>query len=301
MTIALAQAGIPTIPVRVWQDEGKWRKRPLAEKWDDATTDCETLARWSRQWPEARPGVPLERVGWVAIDLDDYNDPSFREAWVKPEKVVFRKGRRVIEPEHYSIYATPSGGRHIVFAQPDPPLAGRMRWSAGVEVLGIGTLLTVYDVGAILYPRVAQRAVLPEVFRKPYGGPHGCPINKEGRVAPLVAPERGVAPSAGAAVDVASLTEALFKLDVLEWRERHDEWLSLANGCKFEGVSEDDFVAWSLGDEMYRRDERLIRRKWHSLTPRHGGAFWAALSAHGIKVRRRATDTARSASFIDVR
>ena len=152
MIEALAQAGIPTIPVRVWHDGEKWRKRPLAEKWDDATTDCDVLAQWSRQWPEALPGVPLERVGWVAIDLDDYSDAAFREAWVKPERVVFRKGRRVSEPEHYSIYATPSGGRHIVFAQPDPPIA-KLRWSAGVEVLGIGTLLTVYD---------ARRDPLPE-------------------------------------------------------------------------------------------------------------------------------------------
>ena len=70
-----------------------------------------------------------------------------------------------------------------------------MRWSEGVEVLGIGTLLTVYDWNAILYPRVAQRAILPEVFRKPYVRPMENPINKEGSVA---LPER--APSAGAAV-----------------------------------------------------------------------------------------------------
>jgi Bifunctional DNA primase/polymerase, N-terminal/Primase C terminal 2 (PriCT-2) len=300
MIEALAHAGIPTIPVRVHED--RWRKRPLAE-WDQATTDCETLAHWQRRWPEALPGIPLERVGWAVIDIDDYNDAAFRAAWIKPEKVMFRRGRPVREPEHYSIYATPSGGRHIVFAQCDPPIAGRMRWSEGVEVLGIGTLLTVHDWNAILYPRVAQRAVLPEVFRKPYVRPMENPINKEERVAPPVPPERGA--SAGAAVDVASLTEALFKLDVTEWRGEHDAWLSLANACKFEGVSEDDFVAWSLQDEMYRRDEGLIRRKWHSLTPRHGGALWAALAAHSIKVRRgtstvrRGMVTARSASFID--
>ena len=100
---------------------------------------------------------------------------------------------------------------------------------------------------------------------------------------------------------MASLTEALFELDPHEWRSEHDAWLSLANGCKFEGISEDDFVAWSLQDEMYRHDEGLIRRKWHSLSPTHGGALWAALAAHGIKVRRgvstvrRGMDTARSA------
>ena len=50
MIEALAHAGIPTIPVRVWH-EGKWRKKPLVDKWDDATADGEVLARWERKWP----------------------------------------------------------------------------------------------------------------------------------------------------------------------------------------------------------------------------------------------------------
>jgi hypothetical protein len=293
MTLALAAAGIPTIPVRVWHDGGRWKKDPHAVKWDDATTNRETLERWQRQWPEALPGVPLARVGWAAIDLDDYNDAAFRAAWVKPEKVVSRKGRPALEPEHYSIYATPSGGRHIVFAQPEPPLAGRMRWSAGVEVLGSGCLLTVYDVDAILYPRVAQRAVLPEVFRRPFEGkdaerPERHPINNL---------EREVQHTTA---EVAVVRDALFALDPLRWRGEHDAWLSLANAAKWEGVSEDDWVTWSLGDEFYRRDERLIRRKWWSLTPKHSGALWAALSEAGIKVRHPSAGYGtRSATVID--
>jgi hypothetical protein len=295
MTLALAAAGIPTIPVRVWHDGGRWKKEPHAVKWDDATTNRETLERWQRQWPEALPGVPLARVGWAVIDLDDYNDAAFREAWVKPEKVVSRKGRATLVPEHYSIYATPSGGRHIVFAQPDPPIAGRMRWSTGVEVLGSGCLLTVYDWNAILYPRVAQRCVLPEVFRRPFEGkdaerPERLPINNLERVAPHT-------PTEVAAV----VRDALFALDPLRWRGEHDAWLSLANAAKFEGVSEDDWVTWSLGDEFYRPDEKLIRRKWWSLTPKHSGALWAALSEAGIKVRHNpsAGHGTRSATVID--
>jgi hypothetical protein len=281
MIDALAQAGIPTIPVRVWYED-RWRKQPLG-KWGDATTDCEMLARWERQWPEALPGVPLERVGWVAIDVDA-DDPAFWEIW---------NGLGPRGP--YSKIQTVSGGWHFVFAQPDPPI-GKMQWSqrnVDVEILGASCLLTVYDVEEILFPRVAPRAVLPEVFRKPYARPEGNLINKPTHVAP---------PAVPVAVDVAEVVEALFALDPHEWRNRHDAWLALANGAKFEGVSEADWVRWCLGDEWYRRDERLIRRKWHSLTPRHGGAFWAALSAHGIKVRRRGTDTAltaRSGSLID--
>jgi Bifunctional DNA primase/polymerase, N-terminal len=136
MIEALAHAGVPTIPVRVYQDpDGQWKKEPLRKWGDEATTNRDILVGWWRSWPDAKPGVPLKRLGWVAIDLDDYEDAAFRAAWVKPEKVVTRKGRSFVEPEHYSIYKTPSGGRHIVFAQPDPPLAGRMQWSPGVEVL----------------------------------------------------------------------------------------------------------------------------------------------------------------------
>jgi Bifunctional DNA primase/polymerase, N-terminal len=295
MSEALAHAGVPTIPVRVYQDpDGQWKKEPL-RKWDEATTNRDILVGWWRSWPDAKPGIPLKRVGWVAIDLDDYDDADFRAAWVKPERVVTRKGRSFVEPEHYSIYKTPSGGRHIVFAQPDPPLAGRMKWSAGVEVLGLGCLLTVYDWNAILYPRVAQRCVLPEVFRRPWDEgkdadrPERYLINNYERVAQHTPTE------------VAVVRDALFALDPCDWRGEHDAWLSLANAAKWEGVSEDDWVTWSLGDEFYRRDERLIRRKWWSLTPTHGGALWAALSEAGIKVRHSpsAGHGTRGATVID--
>ena len=284
----------PCIPVRVSQDaDGRWKKEPLA-KWDCATTKRDMLEEWWLSWPDAGPGIPLERVGWAVIDLDDYDDEAFRAAWVKPEKVVSRRGRPVLVPEHYSIYATPSGGRHIVFAQPDPPLAGRMQWSPGVEVLGSGCLLTVYDWNAILYPRVAQRCVLPEVFRRPWDEgkdadrPERYLINNYERVAQHTPTE------------VAVVRDALFALDPLRYRGEHDAWLSLANAAKWEGVSEDDWVTWSLGDEFYRRDERLIRRKWWSLTPTHGGALWAALSEAGIKVRHpSAGHGTRSATVID--
>jgi len=145
----------PVIPVKVYQDaDGQWKKEPL-RKWNDASTDRDVLEGWWQQWPSALPGIPLKQVGWVAIDLDDAEDEAFKAVWGKP-----------VGP--HSNYRTPSGGLHCVFGQPVPPITGRVKWSAGVEVLGIGCLLTVYDVGEILFPRVAPRAVLPEVFRRPY-------------------------------------------------------------------------------------------------------------------------------------
>ena len=53
----------PVIPVRVYQDEaGDWRKAPL-KPWDEATTDREVLEGWWKQWPDARPAIPLKQVG----------------------------------------------------------------------------------------------------------------------------------------------------------------------------------------------------------------------------------------------
>jgi hypothetical protein len=259
--MTLAFAGIPTIPVQVWQEQGRWRKQPLAE-WDQATIDEATLERWWRKWPDALPGVPLARTGWCAIDVDDPVD----EAWLA-------QPLRMLGP--HSRINTPSGGLHLVFAQAPEPIA-KFQWSPGVEVLGSSCLLTVYDVEEIWFPKVAPRAVLPEVFRKPWVGLDVYPTNK-GRPAALRPPKPPT--------DIADVDEALFKLDPCEWRGRHDEWLALMIACKSEGGSENGFVRWSLSDPHYAGDERIIRRKWRSIEPGHGGALFRALADHGIRLR----------------
>jgi hypothetical protein len=146
----------PCIPVDVRWDGRKWRKTPRIG-WELASTKRETLEEWWAQWPDAKPGIPLAQVGWLCVDVEDPEDAAFCEVWHGP-----------MGP--HSNDATPSGGMHLVFAQCDPPIAGRFQWSPGVEILGAGRLLTVYDVDEILFPRVASRATLPEIFRRPYAG-----------------------------------------------------------------------------------------------------------------------------------
>jgi len=59
-------------------------------------------------------------------------------------------------------------------------------------------------------------------------------------------------------------------------------------------------VAWSLQDEVYVGDEALTRRKWHSLTPQHSGALWAALAKRGYKIKQSSEgDTTARRLFID--
>jgi Bifunctional DNA primase/polymerase, N-terminal/Primase C terminal 2 (PriCT-2) len=98
--------------------------------------------------------------------------------------------------------------------------------------------------------------------------------------------------------EVSSLTKALFALDPREWsggsEEGYGAWLRLMIACKSVGIAEQDFVEWSVSDPDYAGHESVIRSKWHSITPGHGGALYAALAGHGITIQRRARGKDRS-------
>jgi hypothetical protein len=83
---------------------------------------------------------------------------------------------------------------------------------------------------------------------------------------------------------VANLTEALRQMDPVDWNGEWDRWFQLLMGCKFVGISLADFIEWSTRDPDYANDAGEIARQWRSVEPRHGGAFYAALKAKGIKV-----------------
>jgi hypothetical protein len=176
----------------------------------------------------------------------------------------------------------------MVFAQP-PESITKFEWMPGVEILGTSCLLTCYDLEALRFPYVAPRAILPKMFRKPrdecgFRVEDGFITRDEGERPNKVPIKKSRAEHVATTTDVATLTDALFALDPVDWRGCHDEWLSLMNAAKWLGIAENDFVAWSLGDPVYAADERVIRRKWGSLTPTHGGALYAALSGAGIKI-----------------
>jgi hypothetical protein len=86
---------------------------------------------------------------------------------------------------------------------------------------------------------------------------------------------------------VSDLTEALRKMDPRDWHEDWDRWFELLMGCKFVGITLEDFTEWSVRDPDYAGDGEEIARQWESVVPKHGGAFYAALKARGIKVRPR--------------
>jgi hypothetical protein len=98
---------------------------------------------------------------------------------------------------------------------------------------------------------------------------------------------RSVVPIQQDAVLVNDLTQALWKLDPVEWRGRRQEWLELMNGCKGAGIDVESFVKWSTSDEVYRDDGGQIRQDWKSLSGVHGGGLHAALQLRAIRVGQR--------------
>ena len=73
---------------------------------------------------------------------------------------------------------------------------------------------------------------------------------------------------------VSDLTEALRKMDAVDWRGDWEPWFELLMGCKYVGISLEDFTAWSTSDDEYEGEGEEIARQWDSVVPKHGGAFY---------------------------
>jgi hypothetical protein len=260
LALAFAEAGFPILPIR----REERRRTPMA-KWDDATSDPKIVASWWRQWPDALPAIPLRKTNLCVVDADRHGEVDGVAA--------LPTYPRCLGP--HSRITTPSGGLHLVFAQPDPPIT-YFKWCEGVEILGTSSLLTCYDLEELKFPHVAPRAILPEVFWKPRdeAGIKRSPINN---------PRAVTRPDA---VYVADVTAALREMDPCDWRGDYMRWFALMTACCFEGISERDFVDWSTSDPQYAADGNVIRKMWRKLNPQHGGALFAALAERGIKVGR---------------
>jgi hypothetical protein len=250
-------------------EQARWKKRPLVESLDHASQDKAQIARWWQRWPEAKPGFRLAQTGLCIVDVDDVEEFPREPVCLGP----------------HSHVATPSGGFQLVFAQPPTPIS-KIQWSSGIEILGTSCWAIGYDVDEWAFPHVAPRAVLPKWFWKPRdAGAERVPQQKVKDAGPPSAPVDG-------------LLAALRQMDPCDWRNQHDEWLKLMTACCAEGIGVEDFVAWSIGDPVYRGDGPIIRRKWKSLKPKHGGALWAALSERGIKVKRAERAAEKSSLFV---
>jgi hypothetical protein len=257
LALALAEAGFAVMPVKLYRDAERWRKRPHIVEWEGAaTTDASRIKAWWNCWPIAVPGVPLARCGCVVVDCDRHGGPDgvalFRELGPFPP---------------HPVVQTKSGGEHHWFKQPAVPI-GFAKWAGG-EVLGLGRFVVGYEVPEGPMP------VLPEVFWP-----------KRSEVYPRTV---GV----DAPVVVANWTAALRVMNPLDWRTQvsdpdrsYAKWFALVGACKAVGIARADFVEWSIGDPAYANDRLAIERIWDSARGEHGGALKGALIARGITVQQ---------------
>jgi Bifunctional DNA primase/polymerase, N-terminal/Primase C terminal 2 (PriCT-2) len=82
----------------------------------------------------------------------------------------------------------------------------------------------------------------------------------------------------------ADCTAALRSMNAEDWSGKHDEWFELLMGAKAVGITLADFTEWCVSDPRYADDADIIGLKWHSVEPKHGGAFWRELSRRKIKI-----------------
>jgi hypothetical protein len=99
--------------------------------------------------------------------------------------------------------------------------------------------------------------------------------------------KRGIIPTPHDPLLATDCTAALRRMNVEDWRGEHDPWFELLMGCKYVGISLSDFVEWCVTDPRYANDAEIIGRKWHSVEPKHGGAFWRECAKRKIKVEGR--------------
>jgi hypothetical protein len=140
--------GWPFFPVKLIFREGRWRKIPLIKDWrSKASSDPVQIAAWRKEFPHAVFGVELDRAGLIVVDADRHGGP---------DGVAALQALGPLPP--HPIIRTPSGGEHHYFRQRDPPIAGRLSWRPGIDLLGVGRFVVAY--GNVDGPI----PVLPQVF-----------------------------------------------------------------------------------------------------------------------------------------
>ncbi len=82
----------------------------------------------------------------------------------------------------------------------------------------------------------------------------------------------------------ADCTAALWEMNAGDWSGKHDTWFELLMGAKYVGITLTDFTEWCVSDPQYANEADIIQRKWHSVEPKHGGAFWRELSRRKIRL-----------------
>jgi putative DNA primase/helicase len=142
VALALAAAGIPIFPavVKAKKDRSGWDKIPAIAKgqnWREvATTDQNQIRMWWRDRPECVPGIPLGRIGLVALDPDRHQGVDAPDGMANFAELA----RRLNDIPPHPVTITAGGGEHHIFRQlPGQPLGnGEGNLPPGINVRGVG-------------------------------------------------------------------------------------------------------------------------------------------------------------------
>jgi len=136
VALALARAGIRIFPAAVKPTGGSrgWLKQPLIKGWSaNASADDQQINGLWRKYPFAVPGIPLEHINGIVIDLDRHGEHDGVEAF---NDLVEIHGPLPNCP----VTETPGDGLHLIFRQPFGKRLGNRTGElpAGVDVRGYG-------------------------------------------------------------------------------------------------------------------------------------------------------------------
>ncbi|MEO8697090.1 MAG: bifunctional DNA primase/polymerase [Acidimicrobiales bacterium] len=130
-----------------------------AHGFKDATTDPETIRGWWSTNPAYNIGAACGASKLFVVDVDTHTDPyEGHEQWFK-----LRSGRDDIETREH---ATPSGGAHVIFNMPDPPVRSKTAFAPSVDIKGDGGYIVVppSEINGIRYT-VESRNPIADVPR----------------------------------------------------------------------------------------------------------------------------------------
>lgn len=131
----LAKAGIAVFPFWLAPNPKPGKhpiKKPYINDWQNrATTNLATIDRWTRQWPNAMPGIPMgPRTRLAVLDIDQKNG---KDGFAALRALGF-------DPDTLSpvMVQTPSGGLHAYFRWPEGMGNSDHGLPPGVDVRGEG-------------------------------------------------------------------------------------------------------------------------------------------------------------------
>lgn len=163
--LKLAAAGLHVFPLRPGAKVPHGSLAPHGQ--DDATTDRDTIMKWWTAAPNANIGIACAPSGLYVVDLDCHDGAPGFESWA-----ALTEGKTV--PHTYTV-RTWSGGVHLYFQMPTPPLkntAGKL--GKGIDTRGngyvvappsviSGTPYTVEDAAPVaLLPEWVLEALAPK-------------------------------------------------------------------------------------------------------------------------------------------